>query len=780
MADKQISDLTAASGMTDGSLFVIEQSSTAKNINWGKLKNYISPGVAPLYSNSSTYAVGDYVIYNDQLYRCTTAITTAEAWTAAHWTAAVLGDDVEKSSKMAAVGYEEVTITAYPYTSCVIRADNTILRSSSKYRSRQVTPGQLWSYIVITANSSYDSIVAFLTGTLATTPTSGTNISSMLATGETGRHIIDSGKTEILPIPSDCTNILIAYTNNSNDCTPSSVKGASELFAKVSDVDAVPLKSSSKFVQSGGVRSTLNSVAEETGAVYFWGENGSVADTGANTGAERINNTIKLNNSTGQTTTRNSFPLSTDVFSRTTNSTGLEGLPKDLALKAGHTYRIKSELVSGTLDTSDGAYCTVRLRDSSNNELISESSDYYGIAYNSEAIYTATSDISCLLVLSTSSAFTATDAVIKVTMVDMTVATANILATEDTAIPSYYFSNDYLKNKLSTITTLRNTMSANADEFFFVADYHHQYNTGHSYDLIKYISERTGINKLFFCGDAGGARGTTESAVFNRFQLSTKVWNDLSNCVPLMYGTLGNHEFIHSPMTLAANEDAYLGRYKMGNTVMDITTGAYYVDNTANKIRYFFIQDNNSAAPVDGSIAWFGAALGNVPSGYAVALTVHHAYIPSSATYDEYDGVTITYNYTSIKAMSQLLHAYMVKGSFTYSGVTYDYSSLTGDRPVIGIFCGHLHHGFMYTGSTETGIEGINVFRGSTDCMHAGTIAVDDKPWYWEDGIVGGTKVVRASGTVLEQCVYVVQVDLDNGKLYVTTIGGDHDWVADF
>ena len=94
MADKQISDLTAATGMTDGSLFVIEQSGTAKNINWGKLKNYISPGIAPLYSNSSTYAVGDYVIYNDQLYRCTTAITTAEAWTAAHWAAAVLGDDV--------------------------------------------------------------------------------------------------------------------------------------------------------------------------------------------------------------------------------------------------------------------------------------------------------------------------------------------------------------------------------------------------------------------------------------------------------------------------------------------------------------------------------------------------------------------------------------------------------------------------------------------------------------------------------------------------------------
>lgn len=94
MADKQISDLTSASGLTDGSLFVLEQAGAAMKANWGMMKNYISPGVAPQYSSSATYNVGDYVIYNDQLYRCTTAITTAETWTAAHWTAAVLGDDV--------------------------------------------------------------------------------------------------------------------------------------------------------------------------------------------------------------------------------------------------------------------------------------------------------------------------------------------------------------------------------------------------------------------------------------------------------------------------------------------------------------------------------------------------------------------------------------------------------------------------------------------------------------------------------------------------------------
>lgn len=50
--------------------------------------------VASAYSASKTYAVGDYVIHNSNLYRCTTAITTAESFTAAHWTQVALADDV--------------------------------------------------------------------------------------------------------------------------------------------------------------------------------------------------------------------------------------------------------------------------------------------------------------------------------------------------------------------------------------------------------------------------------------------------------------------------------------------------------------------------------------------------------------------------------------------------------------------------------------------------------------------------------------------------------------
>ena len=41
--------------------------------------------LAPAYSSDTTYGAGDYVTYDGKLYVCAINITTAESWTAAHW-----------------------------------------------------------------------------------------------------------------------------------------------------------------------------------------------------------------------------------------------------------------------------------------------------------------------------------------------------------------------------------------------------------------------------------------------------------------------------------------------------------------------------------------------------------------------------------------------------------------------------------------------------------------------------------------------------------------------
>ena len=50
--------------------------------------------MADAYDATNTYAVGDLCIYNNRLYKCKTAISTAEAWTAAHWEATTLSDQI--------------------------------------------------------------------------------------------------------------------------------------------------------------------------------------------------------------------------------------------------------------------------------------------------------------------------------------------------------------------------------------------------------------------------------------------------------------------------------------------------------------------------------------------------------------------------------------------------------------------------------------------------------------------------------------------------------------
>lgn len=50
--------------------------------------------IAPEYSSTSTYNVGDYVVQSDKLYKCISAIESAEEWTAAHWSQVSMGGEV--------------------------------------------------------------------------------------------------------------------------------------------------------------------------------------------------------------------------------------------------------------------------------------------------------------------------------------------------------------------------------------------------------------------------------------------------------------------------------------------------------------------------------------------------------------------------------------------------------------------------------------------------------------------------------------------------------------
>ena len=71
-------------------------------ITRAKLAAALAASFAEDYSSEKTYPViGTYVWHAGALYKNIVSITTAEAWTAAHWTAVVLGDDVTDLNSVA-------------------------------------------------------------------------------------------------------------------------------------------------------------------------------------------------------------------------------------------------------------------------------------------------------------------------------------------------------------------------------------------------------------------------------------------------------------------------------------------------------------------------------------------------------------------------------------------------------------------------------------------------------------------------------------------------------
>lgn len=125
--------------------------------------------LAPTYSSSSTYAVGDYVYYSGSLYRCTTAITTAEAWTSGHWTQVALAPEVSDLKRAITdiidrTGItQEINFTTVPNVAHVSSDDQIYLKvkQGETVRVRSVTSDN--SDIAIMAWFTADDYIAYRT-----------------------------------------------------------------------------------------------------------------------------------------------------------------------------------------------------------------------------------------------------------------------------------------------------------------------------------------------------------------------------------------------------------------------------------------------------------------------------------------------------------------------------------------------------------------------------------------------------------------------------------------
>lgn len=96
----RIVDLPTKASLSEGDVFVVdnENGATSKIPATAVSGSSTAGLVAEEYSDAGTYEVGEYCIHVEsgipKLYKCTTAIATAEAWTPAHWEGTDAGTEI--------------------------------------------------------------------------------------------------------------------------------------------------------------------------------------------------------------------------------------------------------------------------------------------------------------------------------------------------------------------------------------------------------------------------------------------------------------------------------------------------------------------------------------------------------------------------------------------------------------------------------------------------------------------------------------------------------------
>ena len=175
--------------------------------------------LAPAYSTSGTYAVGQYVTYNGGLYRCTTSITSGESWTAAHWTQVSIGNDVsDLKSAMLVVDdkieynstneYDELSKNAT--SGYIVDSSGAVVEiaDSHFYVSDFISAFENHEYAISLEMRYFNTVVAFYD---SNSNNLGRIVSNVIAPQSANIYVFDK---YIFNTPKNCTKIRIAFYGN--------------------------------------------------------------------------------------------------------------------------------------------------------------------------------------------------------------------------------------------------------------------------------------------------------------------------------------------------------------------------------------------------------------------------------------------------------------------------------------------------------------------------------------------------------------------------------------
>lgn len=318
-------------------------------------------------------------------------------------------------------------------------------------------------------------------------------------------------------------------------------------------------------------------------------------------------------------------------------------------------------------------------------------------------------------------------------------------------IPEYW--RNEINTRIEDIQTASDDSGMNGDQFVFITDYHIPRNSNISPALIKKIVDECGIGRVFFGGDILTSEESVEDALARIAEFPVilkKIW-DKTFCI------IGNHEFNNpsadsSKVSLMPTVSQIYSiickdkEHEYGSVSNRDGFGSYWVDNAAQKIRYFFVGMKYDSGFSGVDKVWMFEEFEKIPDGYTVVI-ISHGGLGESGSGEFQAG---------FQPIADAMDALNSHGTYYYSynSTTYDFRNT--NVVVAAALTGHKHRDDILL---TTG--GIPVFCTTCDC-------------------VPENSETRSAGTITEQAFDVVHLDTANRTIKLFRIGYGSDRTASY
>lgn len=447
-------------------------------------------------------------------------------------------------------------------------------------------------------------------------------------------------------------------------------------------------------------------------------------------------------------------------------------LAESMNLTSGRTYAAAVTLIGGTVQGT--GQCTLNLYGSGSTAAVYSLRLYHpstgfalsGVPTLYGTRFVANGDNASCACIYITTGTTLTNFRIRVDMLDVT-SVLNVVDVEGIKkeiqdsidvpdkLPSYYFDNDYLPNRVQKILSNMNpdenddatTKNLHAGDAFIWFTDPHYYRAGTSIiengmngvGLIDYIRKHTGIRKVFCGGDLLSGDSLTPDMARKLIGLAIDHHAAIAED---LYYVIGNHEwnnpatrddqlenelFLHSlyPMLQQAQEHKYFSRSELAD---------FCIVNEQQKIAYICLSSLKNADLDMRSVHWAASTMEQLEDGYTIVTISHYC------------------GNNSFTPMHATLNAVKTHSTITHGSTTYDYTN--SNKSVACTLSGHMH--FDQSMSTSQNIPIVY-----TTCDRGPSASAGEE-----------FRASRTLGTIREQAIDVVQIDTNKRKIYFTRIGG--------